>query len=328
MAKLPLTWCNGILPDIIPETVRTRSADGLYSFPMTQTLNIPIKIMKRFCGDKSLWEVFVFAVCVKMCRKDSRIPADIKSVRKLMGCSYYKAERMIEAARQCPELFYVYKNGRHIVARSFTHGRLEKRIHHTKKNEYIAYCASCFRFGYDDSEPVRHIKVSRTLRDKLITDAIMATQQADGSNPITHSIRPSDSRPITLHSLSKASGYHYTTVLKHIQKMEKAKKVDSVQGGLVAIKRLANNDGEQDTVLTDDPALLNRKVWYDWDGFRFVREPNRYAVVRADRDDYSVNVIFNHKRRHRKHVSTKPRQQENENQAGFLNRTTLGHLWL
>lgn len=292
-------------------------------FSMTQTLNIPIKTAKRFCGDKSLWEVFVFAVCVKMCRKDSRIPADIKSVRKLMGCSYYKASRMIEAARQCPELFYTYKNGRYIVARSFTHGRLEKRIHHTNRNEYIAYCASCFRFSYDDSEPVRHIKVSRSLRDKLITDAIMATQQTDGSNPITHTIRPSDSRPITLHTLSKASGYHYTTVSKHIRKMEKANKVETAKGSLVTTLHL--DTGE---ILTDDPALLNRKVWYDWGGFRFVREPNRYAVVRAERDDYSVNIIFNHKRRHRKHVPTKPKQQESENHADFLNRTSLGHLWL
>lgn len=291
---------------------------------MKHTVNIPIKIMKRYCGDKSSWELFTFAVCVKMASGgDSRISTEVKDVRKLMGCSYYKAGRMIDAAKRCPELFHVYENGRYIVARTFTHGKLEKRIHHTRKNEYTAYCASCFRYDYDNSEPMRHIKVSRALRDRLITDAIMATQQTDGSNPIRHSIRPSDSRPITLQTLAKASGYHYTTVLKHIRNMEKSKKVETVKGDLVTTLHL--DTGE---VLTDNNSLLNRRTWYDWHGFRFVRQPNRYAVVRADRSDYAVNIIFNHKIRHRKNVSAIPKQLNGESHGDFVNRTVLGHLWL
>lgn len=290
---------------------------------MKRTLNIPMNIMKRFREDKTLWELFAFAVCIKMTSGDSKISTDIKSVRKLMGCSYYKASRMIDGAKQCSELFYIYENGRYIVARSFTHDRLEKRVHRTKNNEYTAYCANCIRFEYDDSESVRHIKVSRELRDRLITDAIMATQQTDGSNPIKHSIRPSDSRPITLQALAKVSGYHYTTVLRHIRKMEVASKVKTVKGELVTTLHL--DTGE---ILTDNDSLLNRKTWYDWHGFRFVREPNRYAVVRANRDDYAVNIIFNHKNRHRKNVSIKPKRLKGENYGDFVNRTVLGYLWL
>lgn len=291
---------------------------------MKQTLNIPHKLMKRCRKDKSLWELFIFAVCIKINGKgDSKISTEVKDVRKLMGCSYYKAVRMIEGAKQCPELFFVYENGKYIVARSFTHNKLEKRVFHTKKREYAAYCAKCFRFEYDDSKPVRHIEMSRKLRDGLITDAIMATQSADGSNPINSSTRPTNSRPITLQALAKVSGYHYTTVLKHLKKMESCGKVESKKGELVTVLHLETGE-----VLTDDESCLRRKIWYDWHGYRFVRQPNRYAVVKANKDDRAVNIIFNHRRRHKKNVSAKPKQRENESRIDFVNRTILGHLWL
>ncbi len=292
-----------------------------YPDAVDQTINIPMNIMKRYRSDKSLWELFVFAVCIKMTSGDSRISADIKAVRRLMGCSYYKAVRMVEEAKRCPDLFYVYQNGKHIVARSFTHGRLEKRIHRTRKKEYTAYCASCIRFRYDPGS-VRHIKVSRELRDTLITDAIMATHQTDGSNPIKHSFRPSDSRPITLQTLASVSGYHYTTVLKHIQKMEESRKVATVKGERVSVLHLETGE-----VLTDNEALLNRKVWYDWHGLRFVREPNRYTIVNPDRSDHAVNIIFNHRNRHRRNVSANPRQKQGESHGDYLNRTVLAYLW-
>ena len=156
----------------------------------------------------------------------------------------------------------------------------------------------------------------------LITDAIMATRQTDGSNPITRSFRPSDSRPITLQSLACVSGYHYTTVLKHIPKMASDRKVVTVKGESVSVLHLETGE-----VLTDNESLLNRKVWYDWRGFRFVREPNRYAVVNPERGDHAVNIIFNHAGRHRHNVSASPRQKRGENRGDFLNRTVLAYLW-
>lgn len=291
---------------------------------MTQTINIPARLMKSFRKDKALWETFVFAVCVKMVSKgDSKIPADIKSVRKLMGCSYYKAERMIEAARRHPDLFFFYENGKYLVARSFTKGRLERRVYATKGNTFTAYCAACVRFVYNDAEKVSHIAVSRRLRDTLITNAIKATQTADGSDPIVNSSRPSASRPLTLHSLSRASGYHHTTVSRHLCKMEKEGKVAVRKGSLVPTVHLESGE-----VLTDSAALLNCKRWYDWNGVRFVREPNAYSLVSPQRNDYAVNIIFNHKNRHRHNVSDSPRRKRGESYGDFVNRTVLAHLWL
>lgn len=280
--------------------------------------------MKRARRDKSLWEILAFAVCVKMSSKgDSRIPADSGAVRKLMGCSYYKAKRMIDAARRNPEFFYFYENGEYLVARSFTRGRLERHVYTTKKNTFTAYRATCVRFTYDDTEKVSHIAVSRRLRDTLITNAIKATQTADGSTPIDNSSRPSVSRPLTMRSLSGASGYHRTTVSRHLRKMEETGRIEIRKGETVPVLHLESGE-----VLTENLSLLSRRMWYDWNNIRFVQEPSSYTLVNPQKSDYAVSIIFNHKGRHRNNASAKPGQKEGENHADFLNRTSLAYLWL
>lgn len=289
----------------------------------TRTINIPIDLMKRYRKDKSEWELFVFAVCIKIVSKgDSKISTDIQAIRNTLGCSYYKACRMLEGAKKNTELFQFYENGRCVIAKSFTRGKLDKRTHRTNHKEYIAYCKSCIRYQYDDSEQCSHIAVSRALRDCLITNAIKAAQQADGSTPIETSSRPSDSRPLTLRSMAKASGYHRCTVALHLKKMESKKKISSAKGKDVAVLHLETGE-----VLTDDENLLKRKVWYDWHGIRYVREPNRYALTNPTRGDYAVNIIFNHQKRHKANSSTKPYQRADETRADFINRSVIAYLW-
>lgn len=289
---------------------------------MPDSLNIPIKLMKRYCKDKSMWELFVFAVSIKLTSDDSKIPNDVKAVRKIMGCSYYKATRMIERARKCPELFFFYENDRYIVARSFTHKKLDRKTFRTNKKTYTAYCASCIRYRYEKSAVVSHIAVSRQLRDKLIKNAIRATERTDGSNTIKNSPRPSQLRPLTLRSLSAASGYHRTTVRKHLANMEQGKEVKIIKGGLRPVLHL-----ESGAVIAGNDFLTNRKQCFDWHSFRFVREANRYFLISPAKDDYAVNIIFNHTGRHRRHDAASPMQKKNESRAGFLNRTALAYLW-
>lgn len=289
---------------------------------MNKTINIPIDLMKRYRKDKAKWELFTFAVCIKMTSSDSKISTDIKDIRKLLGCSYYKACRMLERAKANPELFHFYENSKYVIATSFTHGKLDKRKHKINNKEYTAYRKTCIRYQYDDSEKVSHIAVSRALRDSLITNAIKVAQQTDGSRTITSSPRPSDSRPLSLVSMAKASGYHRSTVAIHLRKMMANKKVDCVKGDHIAVVHLESGE-----VLTDDDSFLRRRVYYDYAGIRYVRQPNRYTLVNPCKGDYAINIIFNHKNRHKKNVSALPKRRDNESPADFINRTTLAYLW-
>lgn len=286
------------------------------------TLNIPIELMKRYRKDKSKWELFTFAVCIKMVSEDSKISTDIKDIRKLLGCNYYKACRMLERAKNHPELFHFYENGKYVIAKSFTHGSLDKKTYRKNNKEYTAFRKSCIRYQYDRTAPVSHIVVSRALRDSLITNAIKVAQNADGSNTIASSPRLSNSRPLSLVSMAKASGYHKSTVAIHLRKMMANKKVDSCKGEHVAIIHLESGE-----VLTDDDSFLRRNSFYDFNGIRFVRQPNRYALINPTKGDYAVSIIFNHKNRHQRNISTQPKRRDNETSADFINRIKLAYLW-
>ena len=76
---------------------------------MHRTLNIPLKLMKRYRKDKQMWELFIFAVCIKCIKGSSGIYPDVMSVRRMMKCSHNKAKRMIERAKHCKELFLLQR---------------------------------------------------------------------------------------------------------------------------------------------------------------------------------------------------------------------------
>ena len=260
-----------------------------------QTLNIPLKLMKCCRKNKTLWELFTFAVCIKMLRGSSAIYPSVTSVRKIMGCSYYKATRLIEGAKRCTMLFRYYPEANLLIARSFTHGKLKKEVRTVLHTVRTSYSAFCLKFRYKSSDCVSHIEVSRSLRDKLLVHAVKAVElkndlQTVGSKKHA-STRSNHSTPLHSERLGKISGYHRCTAMRHLHKLEQQKEIVITSKPYIPVA-----DFRTGHLLTTDPALLKRKAFLR-SGMWVVRDVNDYATNAANQDRF-VNVIFNHARRH------------------------------
>lgn len=272
-----------------------------FYFTMTQILNIPYDLMKRFRRDKSLWELFVFAVCIKCLFGSSGFHPDIAGVRKMMGCSYNKAVRMLERAKSCNSLFYYNEKKNFLVARTFTHGKLEKRTYCRRNRCFTAYSAYCLKFSYEPSETISHIAVSRMLRDKFITYAINARQRKNDFLLVAQkkiSTRSERAKALGVKKLARIMGVHHSTVSRHISKMESQ--------GIVSVSRpkpVAVADLRSGTLMTDNPELLCRRP-FPRRGFLVVREANEYRLTKECHDVFT-NVIFNHGKRHGRNCSAK-----------------------
>lgn len=265
---------------------------------MTKTLNIPIKLMKRYRKDRADWELFIFAVCLKCLDSSSAIHPTVPLVRKLMGCSYYKAERMIERAKSCDELFRYYPEANLLIARSFTKGKLKKTTTYLSKTIFVSYSAFCYKFRFEEAETVSHIAVSRKLQDALLIHAIKARQlknalhcNVDGKAKIQDS---RSNRPTALHSrkLGRIAGCHQSTATRHLRKMEDNGELTVLRHDFIPVI-----DHRRNVAVTDDKELLRRRP-FPRQGFLVVKDCNEYIMAPTNTDVF-VNVIFNHKGRRR-----------------------------
>ena len=283
-----------------------------------KTLNIPHKLMKCFRRDKSGWELLIFALCIKMHEGSSAIHPEVSEIRKLLNCSYYKAVRLIEGAKRCPYLFRYYPEANLLIARSFTRGRLEKSEYACGRKSFTAYHADCFKFRYDSGERISHIGISRQLRDALIKHAIMARQLRNDFNTVVPterkpSTRSNRSTALLTVKLGRISGYHHSTVSRHIRRMEEREEVRIYRPGYIPVSDLRTGE-----LLTDDESLLSRRA-FPHRGLLVVRDANEYVIDAKSAPVY-CHVIFNHARRHRRNVDNSARRPFNEQWMDFINR--------
>lgn len=259
---------------------------------MQKTLNIPIKLMRRYCKDKSLWELFVFAVCLKCLSSSSGIKADVMLIRKTMSCSHYKAIRMIEQAKQCSELFSYNKKRNTLVARSFTHGKLEKNVYSVGNEKHTSYSAYCYKLRYDKSETISHFSMSQLLRDKLLLCPICAKQRKNDFILVAKSSTRIDrAKALSAKKFSRLFGMHHTTASRHLRKLENAGQITVHRHSFIKVADFYSGE-----LLTNDKRLLCRKPFLR-QGFMVVKDANEYRTTRLNEDVFT-NVIFNHAKRH------------------------------
>lgn len=277
--------------------------------------------MKRCRKDKALWELFVFAVCIKRVEGSSAIHPEVGAVRRMLNCSYYKAVRLIEGAKHCPMLFRYYPEANLLIARSFTHGRLQRSEYSCGRKTFIAYHAFCYKYSFDTEDRISHFAISISLRDVLIKQAIKARQLKYGLTTVVpdNKISTRTNRRNALYAvkLGHFSGYHHSTATRHIRKMEKSGEISVFRPDFIKVA-----DFKTGEVLTEDPALLSR-VPFLRNSYLVVRDANEYILTDMEKDVFT-NIIFNHKGRHRSHL---PANLKNETRQARLDRV-LGYLWL
>lgn len=286
-------------------------------------LNIPLKLLKRYRKDKSLWELFVLAVCMKINSGDSAIKNPTPTlIKRFFGCSYYKAERLLNKAKQCNELFAYYEKADLLIARSFTHNKLERREYCSGRTTFVAYKTFCYKLRYNSSDKISHYNLSRLLKDKLLIYAMKARQLKNDLPAVANnnkiSTRSHRFHALYQRKLAALAGVHRTTVSRHVRKMERQGELRIIESDLIVI---ANRRTGQ--LYTNNEMLLCRRPFAHHD-YLCVRDAFEYIVASNNKDTF-VNIIFNHRGRHRRNKQTTSKQGESRTE--YLKRTCLAHLW-
>lgn len=299
-------------------------------------LHIPVKLMKRYSQNKSDWDLFVLAICIKLVEGSSAIHPTVPLLRKITGCNLRKAKRLLEAVKNNTELFVYYPEANYLIARSFTRGKLEKSTYYTKGRKprsFTAYHTQCYKLKHSGGKTASHYNVSRELKDALIVHAIKASELKNSytiskgeNNLFSSSTCSNRSRALSQVKLGKICNYCRNTVSRHIRILESQGKLTVNRQPFVPVVDL-----RQGEVLSDDPDLPHRNLFVCRGGYYLCyRNTNEYGIT--DKCEFVfTNIIFNHVQRHSRNCCVKKRGNVLVGSAGYvehLNRTSLAHLWL
>lgn len=253
-------------------------------------INVPVRLAKRYRRNKTMWDLLVLAICMKLNDTSSgmyiRSPRDIA---KRFHCSYRKAERMMKQASQCPRLFHYNPKTKFISARSFVvgcewfEGKNGKRFYHD----------TVIDIRKADDGTISHSEISRQLHDKMMLKAIKQSRPRMSSNCQLKS-RSETGRPLTQKFLGNIAGCHRSTVSRHLRKVAKENGIS-----ITVHDKIPVYDLEHGEVINDIP---NRKPFVSG-RIAYVRDANDYEILD---DEYILSfkhVIYNHPKRltHNRH---------------------------
>ena len=265
-------------------------------------INIPYALLKKCVKDKRLRQLLALSVCLKMNFGHSGCHPTISLLRNILKCGAAKAERLLNQAKNCPELFY-YNEGRNFLsARNFKIGYLHKDwVNLSRKKRKLAISAYCYKFEYNSQDILSHQNVTNDLFDVRVLGMIADFERENnfievgGDEPISTSCSDR-ANALSLRKLAAILGCHFSTVGRHLNKLEARGVITTTRFKLIPVMFMPTH-----TWLVSDTEFQKRQLIVIG-RYGYVREANEYRLG-ENFDKKLCNVIFNHEQRLRRNFS-------------------------
>lgn len=258
-------------------------------------INVPIALIKECSHDKLRIECLALAVIIKRTFVNSALyGVNIGNFRRTFGCSYKKAQKMIEAVKESPLFVYNEKND-YLFAKSFK----SKEIKHYGKNGKFTANADFCKKIYESAYTLRD--VTRLLRETLLANVMVAQQREllGGNAKQTQFGKAAQSKaPIALRKFAKSISMSKSSAGRYISKMAKDGKVSKSE--IVAECVLPYYTSEKaNEWMTNHP---NQRLWV-WLSEKYhqftawITYGRMYSLNGGTLDRSFRNVIYNHMKR-------------------------------
>lgn len=258
-------------------------------------INVPIALIKDCSRDKLQLECLALSIIIKRTFVNSTLyGVNVGNFRRTFGCSYTKAQKMIEAVKECSLFVYNEKHD-FLFAKSFKSKDVK---HYGKNGKFLANADFCKKI-YESANTLRD--VTRLLRETLLANVMVAQQrELLGSNAKNQSNgKATQSKaPIVLRKLAKSISMSKASAGRYISKMEKDGKVS--KSGIVAECVLPYYTSEKASEWITSHPQQRLYVWYSEKYRQFtawITHGRMYSLNDETFDRSFRNVIYNHKKR-------------------------------
>ena len=259
-------------------------------------INVPIALIRECSHTKLCLECLALAVIIKRTFVNSTLyGVNVGNFRHTFGCSYKKAQKMIEAVKDCG--LFVY-NERHnfLFAKSFKSKDIK---HYGKGGKFRANADFCKKI-YESANTLRD--VTRLLREILLANVMVAQQRellgGNAKQTQSNSKASRSKAPIALRKFAKSINMSKASAERYISKMAKDGKVSKSE--IVAECVLPYYTAEKADEWMRNHPKKRLQVWYSEKYHQFtawITYGRMYSLNDGNFDRSFRNVIYNHSKR-------------------------------
>lgn len=259
-------------------------------------INVPIALIKGCSREKLDLECLALSVIIKRKFVNSTLyGVNVGNFRRTFGCSYTKAQKMIEAVTNC-NLFVYDERHDFLFAKSFKNDEVK---HYGKNGKFLAKADFCKKI-YESANTLRD--VTRLLRETLLANVMVAQQRellgGNAKENQTNRKEPRSKAPITLRKFAKSISMSKSSAGRYLSKMAKDKKVSKSE--IVAECVLPFYTSEEAAVWMENHPGQRLQVWFSEKYRQFtawITYGRMYSLNDGNLDRSFRNVIYNHTKR-------------------------------
>jgi len=259
-------------------------------------INVPLALIKECSYDKLRLECLALAVIIKRTFTNSTLyGVNVGNFRRTFGCSYTKAQKMIEAVKDC-DLFVYDESHDFLFAKSFKSKEVK---HYGKGGKFLAHADFCKKI-YESANTLRD--VTRLLRETLLANVMVAQQRESlGGNAKTTQSNCEAARskaPIALRKFAKSISMSKASAGRYISRMAKDGKVNKSE--IVAECVLPYYTAQKANEWMRNNPKKRLQVWFSEKYHQFtawITYGRMYSLNDGNFDRSFRNIIYNHMKR-------------------------------
>ena len=253
-------------------------------------------MIKECSHDKLRLECLALSVIIKRTFVNSTLYGiNIGNFRRTFGCSYKKAQKMIEAVKDSPLFVYDDKHD-YLFAKSF---KSKEDKHYGKNGKFVAKADFCKKI-YESANTLRD--VTRLMRETLLANVMVAQQRellgGNAKQTQSNGKAAQSKAPIALRKFAKSINMSKSSAGRYISRMAKDDKVSKSE--IVAECVLPYCTADKAAAWMENHPRQRLQVWFSEKYHQFtawITYGRMYSLTDGNLDRSFRHVIFNHMKR-------------------------------
>ena len=255
---------------------------------LTNTINIPIELLKGMRFDKESLETLAFSICIKMAFVDSQFRNVTPTrVMQIAHCGHAKACKLIEQAKGDTALFHYNERKNILFAKDFKKPYIRTITDKHGKSHKSGYFYKLERKDYQLRQLVR------IMHEALFKNCINAQERSDEFQCKNKNVMFKTKMPLTQKNIAKVAGLNNTKAVYRMRvRLEKMGDITYSKPQFLYRTNCLSDEALRHKGLTGTFMIIDHK-----NGTGYVLSQAQYTIKKRDVTNQFKHVILDHSKR-------------------------------
>lgn len=254
-------------------------------FDMEKIINVPMALIRRCSDTKRHLECLAMAVIIKQLHENSTLyDVSNRKFREVFGASYYKAQSLIDSAKES-ELFIYSEKKNCLFAKSFK----DKTQKPFRNGKYWGSSDFCKKINTQGN--LR--ETVALLRDTLIEGAVDAQERALLDSCAKNHCSETHQKPITISQFASAIGMSRTSAHRYVKRCQVQGAIKQTSSVFKCVIPMLNDYTAREYISRFGNRFFAYLSKHGWQGWKKIG--CTYSIISREVKESFKNIIWNHK---------------------------------